>query len=69
MHSNEVRASLTNSICQEHMVNVLELLKASAISERVQEVLDFLIDRPKALSKIHTDSKYKEITKNHIDWS
>jgi len=69
MHSNEVRASLTNSICQEHMINVLELLKANAISDRVQEILDFLIDRPKALSKIHKDSKYKEITKNHIDWS
>jgi len=68
MHSNEVRASLTNSICQKHMINVLELLKANAISDRVQEILDFLISRPKALSKIHLDTKYKEITKNHISW-
>ena len=69
MHSNEVRASLTNSICQEHMVAVLGLLKSNAISERVQEILDFLINRPKALSKIHMDAKYIELTKNHIDLS
>ena len=69
MHSNEVRASLTNSICQEHMVDILKLLRANAISDRVQEILDFLISRPKILSKIHLDSKYKEITKNHIIWN
>ncbi len=69
MHSNEVRASLTNSICQEHMVDILKLLRANAISDRVQEILDFLISRPKILSNIHLDSKYKEITKNHIIWN
>ena len=68
MHSYEVRASLTNTICQKHMISVLSLLRANAISSRVQEILDFLISRPKILSKIHLDSKYKELTKNHLIW-
>ena len=68
MHSSEVRASLTNIICQEHMISVLELLKVNAISSRVQEILEFLISRPGALSKIHLDTQYRELTKNHLIW-
>lgn len=69
MHSSEVRVNLDNKYCQQHMVSVLNLFKENARSERIQEILDFLIKNEKILHKIHNDKTYKELTKNHITWS
>ncbi|MCG9723149.1 hypothetical protein [Shewanella sp. Isolate7] len=69
MHSNEVRVNLDNKYCQQHMVSVLNLFKENARSERIQEILDYLIKNDKILHKIHNDKTYKELTKNHITWS
>ncbi|MBM5005458.1 hypothetical protein HYO14_22425 [Vibrio parahaemolyticus] len=68
MHSNEVRVSLDNKICQGHMVDVLKILKSNARSERIQEIIDYLISNSHILNKIHNDKTYREITKNHIQW-
>lgn len=69
MHSNEVRVTLDNSHCQTHMVAVLKMLKANARSERIQEILDFLLQNQGILNKIHNDKHYKELTKNHITFN
>lgn len=69
MHSNEVRVNLDNKYCQQHMLDVLNLLRTNARSERVQEILDYLIKNQTILSKIHTDKSYKELVKNHIVFS
>lgn len=66
MHSNEVRVTLDNTHCQKHMTTVLTNLKANARSERIQEILDFLLQNGTILNKIHNDKRYKELTKNHI---
>ena len=50
------------------MVNVLNLLKANARSERIQEILDYSIKKQNILNKIHNEKGYKELTKNHIEW-
>ncbi|MCC2607918.1 hypothetical protein [Planctobacterium marinum] len=68
MHSNEVRVNLDNKYCQQHMVSILNLFKENARSERIQEILDYLIKNEKILHKIHNDKTYKELTKNHITW-
>lgn len=68
MHSNEVRVNLDNKHCANHMVSVLNILRANARSERVQEILDFLIEHQTILSKIHNDSRYKDLAKNHINF-
>ena len=69
MHTHEVRVNLDNKFCQMNMVSVLELLKANARSERIQEIIDYLIQHQKSLSSIHNDKDYKDLTKNHITWS
>lgn len=69
MHSNEVRVQLDNKICQGHMINILAILRANARSERIQEIIDYLMANSGILHKIHMDKKYKELTKNHIRWS
>jgi hypothetical protein len=68
MHSNEVRVQLDNKICQRHMVAVLTLLSANARSERIVEILGYLIKNFNRLDKIHLDKTYKDLTKNHITW-
>lgn len=68
MHSNEVRVNLDNKYCQQHMANVLTHLRANARSERIQEILDFLIANQTILHKIHNDKRYKDLTKNHINF-
>ena len=69
MHSNEVRVNLDNKYCQSHMVSVLTNLKANARSERIQEILDFLISNESILHKIHLDKRYRELAKNHMTFS
>ena len=66
MHANEVRVNLDNEFCQTHMVSVLNLLRANARSERIQEIIDYLIQHEKSLNSIHNDKTYKDLTKNHI---
>ena len=66
MHSNEVRVTLDNTHCQNHMITVLTNLKPNARSERIQEILDFLLQNGNILNKIHNDKRYQELTKNHI---
>ncbi|MBW5818886.1 hypothetical protein H0I68_14445 [Yersinia kristensenii] len=69
MHSNEVRVNLDNKYCQLHMLNVLNMLRANARSERIQEILDFLIKNGSILHKVHIDNRYKELAKNHMVFS
>lgn len=68
MHSNEVRVNLDNRYCQDHMVSVLEILKSNARSERIQEILEYLIANKAILNKIHNDKRYKDLAKNHINF-
>src|SRR5690606_16745686 len=66
MHSNEVRVNLDNRYCQDHMASVLNILKANARSERIQEILEFLIQNKTILNKVHNDKRYKDLAQNHI---
>ena len=68
MHSNECRVQLDNKTCQSHMVSALKILVGNAGSERITEILNFLIQHDKVLNKVHLDKKYKDLTKNHISW-
>lgn len=69
MHSNEVRVNLDNKYSQDHMISVLNIFKSNARSDRVQEILDYLIANKAILKKIHNDKRYKDLTKNHITFS
>lgn len=68
MHSNEVRGMLDNKICQQHMLDVLCIVEKNVISERVKEIIGYAKANAHVLHKIHVDSKYRDLTKNHINW-
>lgn len=69
MHTTEVRGMLDNKICQNHMLAVLNILEKNAISERVKEILTYVKVNPLIFHKLHTDTKYKDLTKNHFTFS
>lgn len=69
MHSNEVRGMLDNKICQQHMLDAISIVERNAISERIKEILAYLKANPNILHKVHNDSTYKDLTKNHINWN
>ncbi|MHB8847030.1 MAG: hypothetical protein ACYC43_01155 [Burkholderiales bacterium] len=69
MHSYEVRVNLDNKHCQQHMTSVLTLLRANARSERIQEIIDFLIANQTILHKIHNDKRYRDLAKNHMTFN
>ncbi len=50
------------------MASILTLLRANARSERIQEILDFLLENQTILHKVHIDKRYKDLTKNHINY-
>lgn len=69
MHSNEVRGMLDNKICQQQMLAVLQIIEKNAISERIKEILAYVKVNPLILHKLHNDTKYRDLTKNHISWN
>jgi len=50
------------------MLEVLSILLANARSDRIIEILNYLIQNSQRLDKIHIDKAYKDLTKNHINW-
>lgn len=69
MHDEDVRVNLDNSRCQDHMVSILNLLRTNARSERIEEIIDYLVANKTSLNSMHDDKEYRELTKNHITWS
>lgn len=53
----DINSKLDNSICQKHLAAVLKILKPMAISDRLKEVLDYLMAD---ISKAHTANRVKE---------
>lgn len=71
MHNPEIANMLENEICKAHMLEVISIIEKNIISERLKEIFSYLKDEKNKhiLHKIHLDTKYKELTKNHIKWS
>lgn len=51
------------------MLAVIAILEKNVISERIKEILEHLKKSATILHKIHNDSGYRDLTKNHINWS
>lgn len=69
MHSYEVRVKIDNNYGQINMIEILNLLKENIVSERLQEIVDFLLTKKTLLHKIHNDKNYKDIAGQHINLS
>jgi hypothetical protein len=67
MHSYEVRVKIDNRFGQDNMIEILNILKENAVSERLHEIIDFLLSKKTLLHKIHNDKDYKDIAGKHIN--
>lgn len=55
-----INARIRSSICQSHLKSVLEILKAIAISERLIEIIDFLLNDIKHAYHAHLNKEFRE---------
>ncbi len=69
MHGYEVRVKLSNSYGQGNMAEILLLLKESIVSERLKDIVDFLLTKQTLLDKIHNDKNYKDIAEQYLSLS
>lgn len=69
MHSFEICSTLHNQICLKQMLCILNILKTNAISDRLKEIIDYLIKKEQILYNIHRTKEYQELSRPIIDLS
>jgi len=66
MHSYEVRVKMENEFGQNNMIEILNSLKENIVSDRLQDIVNFLLTRGTVLHKIHNDKDYKNIAAQYL---
>ena len=68
LYHPETNSKLTNSICQNHLEAVLRILRGLAISDRLKQVLDYLLaDIPK-IYKANQVKAFRDLSAPLIRW-
>jgi hypothetical protein len=62
----DLSSKLQNAICQQHLVNVLNMLKKITISDRVKQAIDHLLSHPERAHKVRYEKAFQEITSPFI---
>ena len=66
--SSDIRSKLQNKICQKHLVNILSTLRKVAVSERIIEAIDFMLNDIETAWQAKHKKEFQEITKTFIKW-
>lgn len=67
-HPN-INSKFSNSICQNHLKSILEILFPLTISDRLKEILEFLMaDIPNA-SKANRSQRFRDLSSPFIQWN
>jgi hypothetical protein len=64
----EINSKLQNDICQEHLSDLLLVLRRIAISERLQQSLDFLLKDVAKAYRANRINDFRELTRPLIAW-
>lgn len=64
----EINSKLTNGICQEHLISILEMCKNVAVSERLEEILNYLLNDIPNAHKAANKGDFRELCKPLIHW-
>jgi len=68
LFDHEINSKITNKICQKHLRGMLEILNSIAISDRLKEVIGYLLaDIPQAHSA-NTRKDFKDLSAPFIQW-
>lgn len=63
-----INSKLTKHICQEHLADVLGILRQISISERLQQTIDYLLDDIPSAYKANRKQDFIELTRPIIAW-
>lgn len=64
----DVNSKLQNAICQEHLASVLQILRRVAISERIQQSIDFLSKDIQNAYRANRNKDFLDLTRPIIAW-
>ena len=68
LYEPDINSKLQNSICQEHLTAVLQVLRRIAISERLQHALDFLLNDIPQAYRADREKNFRDLTRPIISW-
>jgi hypothetical protein len=68
LFSPEICSKLTNTICQKHLTSILEICKEVAVSERLEEILDYLLNDIPNAHQATGKPDFRELCKPLIAW-
>lgn len=66
--STEINSKLTNTICQRHLIAVIQILKTITIAERLKQALDMLIAAPTQILRTLHSPDFRQVTSPFITW-
>lgn len=66
--SSDIRSKLQNKICQKHLISILNILRNVAVSERIIEAIDFMLQDVENAWQAKHKKEFREITKTFIKW-
>ena len=64
----EIQRKLENSICRTQAKLALQTIKQNVVNDRINECLDYLIEKIETTEKCVFSSEFKELSKGYIDW-
>ena len=68
LYNSDVNSKLDNSICQKHLSDILNILRPLAISDRLKEVLDFLLTDISKAHRANRSKEFKDLSSPFIEW-
>lgn len=64
----EIFNRLSNPICRGHAKQILEMLKANLINERLIECVDYLLQHIETNERCVSDAQFKKLSSDYIKW-
>lgn len=68
LYRPDINSKLSNPICQQHLGAILTILRGIAISERLKEMLDYLISDLTKAGKANLYKDFKELSAPLVTW-
>ncbi len=68
LYNQEIYNLLSNTNCKNHAVQILTNIRANAVSDKLKQILDYLITNGKTLEKTMKTTEFKTLASTHINF-
>jgi len=69
LYRTEIHTILSNANCRESAIAVLDILRRNAVSDKLKQILDYLISKGGMLEKAMRESEFKKLAATHITFN